>query len=240
MLRATSSVASAPSISTYGRVGGAEECASTPAGGWIWATVTPMPRTASTDDDVGRIRHLLGYLGPSKPKAGVVDVLHGGRGDGLAQQNASLPRPVRDVQEVVEPIQNQGGGCGVLHRGALVHLLAPSFTRYETSLSYSSSSSPPPGRSAPPSSQLSTRLRMRMRRKRAASRYILGVGTASSASPGRTKAGSLSRLRNNPPPGISARAFFFGWPSPSLVLVVFRPVVVIFPHVVWRGHDGVL
>ena len=46
-------------------------------------------RTASTDDDVDRrrrrrIRHLLGYLGPSKPKAGVVYVLRGGRGDGLA------------------------------------------------------------------------------------------------------------------------------------------------------------
>ena len=46
MLLATSSVASAPSISTHGRVGGAEECASTPAGGWRWATVSPMPRTA--------------------------------------------------------------------------------------------------------------------------------------------------------------------------------------------------
>ena len=49
-------------------------------------------RTASTDDDdVGRIRHLLGYLRPSKPKAGVVDVLRGGRGDGLAQEKRKPP-----------------------------------------------------------------------------------------------------------------------------------------------------
>ena len=31
--------------------------------------------------------------------------------------------PVRDAQEVVDPIQNQGGGCDVLPRGAHVHLL---------------------------------------------------------------------------------------------------------------------
>jgi hypothetical protein len=67
--------------------------------------------------------------------------------------------------------------------------------------------------------------------KRAASRYIiLGVGTASSASPGRTKAGSLSRLRNNPPPPRHLRPRLLSSVGPlrRSSSSSFAPVVVIF------------
>ena len=43
MILATSNVASAPSISTFGRIGGAEECTLMPTGGWRWAKVSLMP-----------------------------------------------------------------------------------------------------------------------------------------------------------------------------------------------------
>jgi hypothetical protein len=43
-------------------------------------------RTASTDDDVDASAICWDISAQSKPKAGVVDVLRGGRGDGLAAQ----------------------------------------------------------------------------------------------------------------------------------------------------------
>jgi hypothetical protein len=91
MLLATSNVASAPSISTYGRVGGAEECASAPAGGWRWATVSPMPRSIDRrrrrthPPSVGDISAHRSQRGASSASFAADEAI------GLARQNASLP-----------------------------------------------------------------------------------------------------------------------------------------------------
>ena len=59
----------------------------------------------------------------------------------LAQLGPGLPPTIRDLQEVVDSIQNQGGQRDVLPRGAHVQLLEVgrhASTRHDTSLSHSS------------------------------------------------------------------------------------------------------
>ena len=145
--------------------------------------------------------------------------------------------PVRDAQEVVDPIQNQGGGCNVLPRGAHAHLLEQGGMTPHRSLPprsrdtniivvFVSSSSPPPGRSAPTSSPLSTRLRMRMRRKtRGLEVHPRGRHGLERAPPPEGPRPDRYRTfgTNNPPPDISTRAFFVIF---SLaILVDLRPKI---------------